>query len=77
MLDSGGGDDDPLQYSYLENPRGQRSLEGYSPWGRKEWDMTEQPSTALWLTKILKHSKSWHIIQRSFLNAFDDRKYCK
>ena len=22
----------------------QRSLAGYSPWGRKEWDMTEQPS---------------------------------
>ena len=21
---------------------GQRSLEGYSPWGHKEWDMTEQ-----------------------------------
>ena len=24
--------------------RGQRSLEGYSPWGRKEWDMAEQLS---------------------------------
>ena len=23
-------------------PQGQRSLEGYSPWGRKESDMTEQ-----------------------------------
>ena len=21
---------------------GQRSLAGYNPWGRKEWDMTEQ-----------------------------------
>ena len=31
----------PLQYSCLENPRGQRSLVGYSPWGRKESDMTE------------------------------------
>ena len=32
----------PLQYSCLENPRGQRSLVGYSPWDRKDLDMTEQ-----------------------------------
>ena len=25
----------PLQYSGLENPHGQRSLAGYSPWGCK------------------------------------------
>ena len=25
----------PLQYSCLENPHGQRSLAGYSPWSRK------------------------------------------
>ena len=31
----------PLQYSCLENPHGQRSLAGYSPWGRKESDTTE------------------------------------
>ena len=30
----------PLHYSCLENPRGQRSLVGYSPWGRKESDVT-------------------------------------
>ena len=36
----------PLQYSCLENPRGQRSLVGYSPWGCKESDMTERLSTA-------------------------------
>ena len=35
-----------LQYSCLENPHGQRSLAGYSPWGRKESDTTEQLSTA-------------------------------
>ena len=28
----------PLQYSCLENPHGQRSLGGYSPWGCKESD---------------------------------------
>ena len=31
----------PLQYSCLENPRGQRSLVGYSPGGCKELDTTE------------------------------------
>ena len=29
----GRGHDNPLQYSCLENHHGQRSLEGYSPWG--------------------------------------------
>ena len=29
----GGGDDNPLWYSCLENPQEQRSLVGYSPWG--------------------------------------------
>ena len=43
----GGGHGNPLQYSYLENPHVQRSLVGYSPWGPKEWDTTEQLSTAL------------------------------
>ena len=37
----GGGHGKPLQYSCLENPHGQRSLEGYSPWGLKESDVTE------------------------------------
>ena len=32
----------PFQYSWLENPHGQRSLVGYSPWGHKESDTTEQ-----------------------------------
>ena len=30
----GGGHGNPLQYSCLENPHGQKSLAGYSPWGR-------------------------------------------
>ena len=41
----GGGHGNPLQYSCLENPQGQRSLVGYSPWGCKESDTTEQLST--------------------------------
>ena len=42
----GGGHGNPLQYSCLENPHGQRSLVDYSPRGCKESDMTEQLSTA-------------------------------
>ena len=36
----------PLQYSCLENPHGERSLVGYSPRGRKEWDTTEHSTAA-------------------------------
>jgi len=37
----GGGHGNPLQYSCLENPHGQRSQAGYCPLGCKESDMTE------------------------------------
>ena len=40
----GGGHGNPLLYSCMENPHGQRSLVGYSPWGHKDLDMTEQLS---------------------------------
>jgi len=33
------------QYSCLVNLQGQRSQAGYSPWGHKESDTTERPST--------------------------------
>ena len=42
----GGGHGNPFQCSCLENPHGQRSLQGCSPWGHKESDTTEQLSTA-------------------------------
>ena len=35
----GGGQGNPLQYSCLENPHGQRCLAGYSPWGCKDYQM--------------------------------------
>ena len=44
-----GGHSNPLQYSCLENPHGQKSLADCSPWGQKESDTTErvtQHSTA-------------------------------
>ena len=37
----GGGHGNPLQYSHLETPHGQRSLAGCSPLGCKELDTTD------------------------------------
>ena len=37
----GGGHGNPLQYSCLENPHGQRSLADYSPQSHKKLDMTD------------------------------------
>ena len=37
-----GGNGNPLQYSCLENPHGQRNLQGYYSWVCKVSDMTEQ-----------------------------------
>ena len=48
----GGRYGNPLQYTCPENPRGQRSLVGYSPWGHKESDTTERLSTAHMNTAI-------------------------
>ena len=36
----GEGNGNPLQYSCLKNPHGQRSLMCYSSWGQKESDTT-------------------------------------
>ena len=49
----GGGHGNPLQNSCLENPYGQRSLVGSSPWDCKELDTTEQLSTAQHIHYIL------------------------
>ena len=43
----GDGNSYSLQYSCLENTHGQRSLAEYSPWGRKEPDMTERLSLSV------------------------------
>ena len=51
-----GGHGNPLQYSCLENPHGQRSLAGYSPWGLRELDTTEQLTTAQHLSIVCIHT---------------------
>ena len=54
----GGGNGNLLQYSCLENPPGQRSLVGYSPWDLKELDMTatkhiaQPPTPKTWSLKL-------------------------
>ena len=51
----GGGHGNPLQYTCLENPHGQRSLVGYSPWVA-ELDRTEvtgQSASSSHMTIIL------------------------
>ena len=52
-ISPGGGHGNPLQYSCLENPHGQSSLAGYSPWGLKELDMTERVSMYMCCTYIM------------------------
>ena len=47
----GGGDGNPLQYSCLENPHGQRSLAGYNPCSRRVGHD--------WATK---YSTAWRIV---------------
>ena len=55
----GEGNDTPLQCSCLENPCGQRSLAGYSPWSRKESATTEQLilMSLYWESKIISCRK--------------------
>ena len=50
----GEGYGNPLQYSCPENPHGQRSLAGYSPWVCKELDTTK------WLSTILENKNEYH-----------------
>jgi len=61
-ISPGVGNGNPLQYSCLENPHGQRSLVGYSPRGHRELGTTEQLSTHIIVkatTTNSFYSKSW------------------
>ena len=53
----GGGRDNSLQYSCLENPHSQRSLAGYSPQGCEELDVTERLSTAQHRSQLSEDSQ--------------------
>ena len=58
---SGGGHGHPLQYSCLENPHGQKSLAGYSPWGRKESDTMVVTWHAHTVSALGTQSQSCHL----------------
>ena len=70
----GGWHGNPLQYSCLENPHGQRSLAGYSPWGRRESDMTERLSTSFshWIEMLpLSYNKHWNFFLYPLYSSSD------
>ena len=48
-----------------ENPHGQRSLAGYSPWGRKESDTTERLTLSLSIICCCKEQVSFLFLQSS------------
>ena len=69
----GGGHGNPLQYSCLENPHGQRSLAGYSPCGHKEMDTTEWFSLLHFKEGGSGCRKTW-IMQDEFNGLRKDKK---
>ena len=58
----------PLQYSCLENPNGQRCLESYSPWGCKELNMTKE------LTLSLVGPIKYHFIKYYYHSQLKEKK---
>ena len=52
----------PLQYSCLGTSRGQSSLIGSRPWGRKESDMTERTIDTIWWADWNQYSKYTSLI---------------
>ena len=69
----GEGNGYPLQCSCLENPHGQRSLVGYSPWGHKELDATEMTNIdhltkyhkIIWWLKNHQHFCLTHLVGKT------------
>ena len=80
----GGRYGNPLQYSCLENPLGQRSLAGYSPWGLKETDVTKFSTYSTcfyiikekWMILISTYSVWSWAWQINFINFSSRNTYC-
>ena len=66
----GEGPDNPLQYSGLENPHGQRSPAGYNPWGHKESDMIERLRTIA-MGMMRPQNNRGHIVEINSLKSED------
>ena len=69
---SPGGGDGNHSSVLARKSRGQRSLEGYSPWGHQELDMTEHPHVHL-----KPHSEFWNhrvaLIISSVVHSLDSK----
>ena len=63
----------PHQYSCLDNCHGQRSLAGYSPWGRKELDRTESLTISLFTSTIYHQSQSIRFFSNGYNYGLRDR----
>ena len=68
------GQEDHLEKEWQPNPvflpgdsHGERSLVGYSPWGRKESDMTEQLSLSSYSSKVRQLSIEFSSVTQSCL----------
>ena len=55
----GGGLGNPLQYSCLENPHGQKSLVGYRPWGCRAGIETHMRSTDMCTQSRVRAGMNW------------------
>ena len=66
----GGGHGNPLQYSCLENPHGQRCLVGYSPQGRTESARTRITAEEFCLRMILPLRRHVYLLSMTFIWDF-------
>ena len=66
----GEGNGYPLPF-LLGEFHGQRSLEGYSPWGRKELDTTERLTLSLW-TSDFPNSKVINLCYFKLLDLWQE-----
>ena len=60
----------PLRYSCLKDPRGQRGLAGYSPWGREESDTTARLHVCVFKVS----SQVALVVKNPPANAGDERR---
>ena len=65
----GGVHDNPLQYSCMENPHGQRNLVGYNPWGCR---VVHDWATTIIIIRIILYSTTYmvSVFPFTFLNLF-------
>ena len=73
---------DPLEKGMAPTPvflpgesHGQRSLVGYSPWDRKESDMTEQLSTACWSKGTFTQNQTPSLAHVTIFNSLTCKPY--